>query len=83
MVTGLCRGRFPKFGYDPESKTCLEFVYGGCEGNDNKFDDAESCMKVCSPKDPPKPEPERVIPTGKPGIVKQIFVAAFLAEGKF
>ncbi|XP_033634887.1 uncharacterized protein LOC117296122 isoform X3 [Asterias rubens] len=66
MVTGLCRGRFPKFGYDPESKTCLEFVYGGCEGNDNKFDDAESCMKVCSPKDPPKPEPERVIPTGKP-----------------
>ncbi len=69
MVTGLCRGRFPKFGYHPELKTCSEFIYGGCGGNDNQFDDVESCMKTCSPKDPPsEPEPpiERLTPTGKP-----------------
>ena len=28
-VRGPCRARIPRFYYDPESKSCQEFIYGG------------------------------------------------------
>lgn len=48
-TTGLCRGMFPRFYYDPEQDDCLTFIYGGCQGNDNNFRSADECLAVCKP----------------------------------
>ncbi|VDL77181.1 unnamed protein product, partial [Nippostrongylus brasiliensis] len=41
------RAYFPSFYYDVNTRTCLEFIYGGCGGNGNRFDTVEKCMAVC------------------------------------
>ncbi len=28
---------FVRYGYDAETKSCRQFVYGGCLGNNNRF----------------------------------------------
>lgn len=48
--TGLCRAYFLKYYYDAESKQCKKFVYGGCGGNSNKYDDEQSCLNACNPQ---------------------------------
>ncbi|KAM8769398.1 kunitz-type protease inhibitor 2 isoform 1-T1 [Acanthopagrus schlegelii] len=45
---GSCRASFPKFFYNVTNQSCQKFVYGGCEGNDNKFDTQDECETVCS-----------------------------------
>lgn len=30
---GVCRALIPRWSYDPITKKCLEFKYGGCDGN--------------------------------------------------
>ncbi|GIY83580.1 kunitz-type U19-barytoxin-Tl1a [Caerostris darwini] len=45
--TGLCRALFYKFYYDEETKSCHEFVYGGCGGNGNKFNSEKECLEHC------------------------------------
>ncbi|RVE46514.1 hypothetical protein evm_008805 [Chilo suppressalis] len=47
---GLCYAYFPRFGYNKEINKCEFFVYGGCQGNDNRFITAEECEKVCQRK---------------------------------
>nr|XP_046267916.1 kunitz-type protease inhibitor 1a [Scatophagus argus] len=45
--TGTCRDSFTKWYYDPMQQTCFRFNYGGCQGNENRFDSEEACMKIC------------------------------------
>ncbi|WKY03580.1 hypothetical protein Q1695_004938 [Nippostrongylus brasiliensis] len=47
LETGPCRAAFPKYGYSKENKSCVEFTYGGCNGNGNKFKTLEECQKAC------------------------------------
>lgn len=44
---GPCKGKFVRFGFDRATGNCSEFVYGGCQGNDNKFQTMESCREEC------------------------------------
>uniref|UniRef100_G3MLK2 BPTI/Kunitz inhibitor domain-containing protein n=1 Tax=Amblyomma maculatum TaxID=34609 RepID=G3MLK2_AMBMU len=44
---GFCLAYFPSFYYDSSSGTCREFVYGGCQGNQNRFVSNEECLRVC------------------------------------
>ncbi|XP_017477436.1 PREDICTED: protease inhibitor-like [Rhagoletis zephyria] len=44
---GPCRKADPKFSYNSEKKACEQFFYGGCQGNDNRFDTKEECEKIC------------------------------------
>lgn len=45
--TGPCRGIMPKWHYDWKTKQCQEFTYGGCQGNDNRFESKEACEMKC------------------------------------
>ena len=50
---GTCTARFPlpiSWGYNPDTRLCERFVYGGCGGNDNRFDTGVQCLSVCQPK---------------------------------
>ncbi|XP_078313590.1 uncharacterized protein LOC111130469 isoform X3 [Crassostrea virginica] len=48
MDTGPCRGNIPRWYFDKDSKQCLEFLYGGCQGNTNNFETREECQKSCA-----------------------------------
>ncbi|XP_061700571.1 kunitz-type protease inhibitor 1a [Syngnathoides biaculeatus] len=45
--TGSCRDMFTKWYYNPLQQVCYRFNYGGCQGNENRFDSKEACVKVC------------------------------------
>jgi len=47
MAPGPCRLHAPMFFYDAASGECKSFVYGGCQGNKNRFGTKEECEKKC------------------------------------
>jgi hypothetical protein len=40
------------YAFDPASGLCLPFYYGGCGGNENRFETAEDCYRTCDDDDP-------------------------------
>nr|BAS31066.1 protease inhibitor6 [Samia ricini] len=45
--TRLCRAYFPSYGYNPSTKECESFTYGGCGGNSNRFNTKPECEEAC------------------------------------
>lgn len=45
--TGMCRAYIPMYHYDRQSGQCKQFIYGGCDGNENRFSTIEECEKSC------------------------------------
>ncbi|XP_014898006.1 kunitz-type protease inhibitor 1a [Poecilia latipinna] len=45
--TGTCRDSSSKWYYDPWTQSCTLFNYGGCDGNDNRFESEEQCLSEC------------------------------------
>lgn len=35
------------WAYDQRSKKCVQFIYGGCKGNGNRFSTIEACERKC------------------------------------
>ncbi|XP_041432954.1 collagen alpha-3(VI) chain isoform X2 [Xenopus laevis] len=46
---GTCRDFVLKWYYDPETKSCTRFWYGGCGGNENRFSTQKECENTCIP----------------------------------
>uniref|UniRef100_A0A8C3SF81 BPTI/Kunitz inhibitor domain-containing protein n=1 Tax=Chelydra serpentina TaxID=8475 RepID=A0A8C3SF81_CHESE len=44
---GPCEARIPRFFYNPASRTCQRFYYGGCQGNRNNFRTFRACQRAC------------------------------------
>lgn len=47
-IAGPCDGYYPSWYYDPNRRQCLQFIYGGCLGNNNKFQTLQECESLCS-----------------------------------
>ncbi|KAG1962197.1 tissue factor pathway inhibitor, partial [Pimephales promelas] len=47
MEVGPCKAAMPRWGFDPAAGKCVSFMYGGCEGNDNRFNSEEECEESC------------------------------------
>jgi hypothetical protein len=48
IVSGPCLAYFPRFAFDAATGECVEFVYGGCDGNGNNFENVGACLARCA-----------------------------------
>jgi len=65
MDQGPCRLYIPRYYFDQASGQCKQFIYGGCQGNENSFPTLKECQKTCSQLDAMDPLcylPKRVGP---------------------
>ena len=46
-VEGDCRASIGSWTFDAKSKSCEYFIYGGCDGNDNNFEELGACLTNC------------------------------------
>ncbi|KAL8588779.1 hypothetical protein ACOMHN_035275 [Nucella lapillus] len=45
--TGPCKAYFPSYFFNTATRKCERFVYGGCQGNDNRFSSLGACTAAC------------------------------------
>merc|ERR1719431_100380 len=46
-VPGPCEAEAMMWTFDKVTKTCEQFSYGGCDGNENKFGSKSECENTC------------------------------------
>ncbi|PZC74553.1 hypothetical protein B5X24_HaOG207687 [Helicoverpa armigera] len=68
MMTGPCEASLQRFFYDPATDSCSQFTYGGCEGNDNRFETREACESRCRSRPAPRPTPSPTTITPPPAV---------------
>lgn len=45
---GPCKAMMKRFFFNINTQQCEEFIYGGCEGNQNRFESLEECKEKCT-----------------------------------
>nr|XP_020764134.1 tissue factor pathway inhibitor isoform X3 [Odocoileus virginianus texanus] len=45
---GPCKAMIMRFFFNIHTQQCEEFIYGGCEGNQNRFETLEECKQKCT-----------------------------------
>ncbi|XP_054418737.1 tissue factor pathway inhibitor isoform X2 [Pteronotus mesoamericanus] len=64
---GPCRAMLKRFFFNIFTRQCEEFVYGGCEGNENRFESLEECKEKCTRDYPKRPvKAKTALQEGKP-----------------
>lgn len=48
MARGHCRALLSRWTYDVETGKCIEFKFGGCDGNGNNFASEKVCLDTCA-----------------------------------
>ncbi|KAJ8713838.1 hypothetical protein PYW08_007458 [Mythimna loreyi] len=51
---GSCAGNYSRWGFNPEAHRCEQFIWGGCEGNSNRFSSEAACQMRCAGTTPPQ-----------------------------
>ncbi|KAG5441362.1 U-actitoxin-Avd3f [Clonorchis sinensis] len=46
--SGMCLASMPQVFFNSTSGACEHFIYGGCGGNENRFETVEECEQACS-----------------------------------
>ena len=54
-MSGPCEAHIPMFSYNKAQGKCHWFSYGGCDGNDNKFNTLAKCQAICEKNTPSLP----------------------------
>jgi len=44
----MCRAMMRRWFYNHTESTCRTFYYGGCQGNENRFNTQEECIQECA-----------------------------------
>ena len=47
-ASGQCNAAFPAYWHNPKTGVCEPFIYGGCGGNENRFETRAACQSACS-----------------------------------
>lgn len=49
--SGPCDDAVTQWYFDKHTEQCMQFTYGGCRGNGNRFNSRELCEQRCLTKD--------------------------------
>ena len=47
MVVGPCKAAMKRWFYNLKTGQCEQFIYGGCQGNENNFETEKECVTTC------------------------------------
>lgn len=69
-LPGRCDRNETKWHFDMYTEECQQFIYTGCDGNGNNFDDRSSCEHACKTERPEDPRP----PPSQPQVINSFLI---------